>query len=76
MPIASPLDALDEETLQAVLEAFVTEEGTDYGHRDYSLGEKVAAVRGQLSQGTAVLCYDEATESVTVLPKDQLPADF
>ena len=72
MPIAIPLNALDEETLQAVLEAFVTEEGTDYGHRDYSLG-KVAAVRGQLSQGTAVLCYDEATESVTVLPRSAPP---
>lgn len=76
MPIAIPLEALDEETLQAVLEAFVTEEGTDYGHRDYSLGEKVAAVRSQLTQGVAVLCYDEATESVTVIPKDQLPPNF
>ena len=56
-----------------MLEAFVTEEGTDYGHRDYSLGEKVAAVA---SFRTAVLRYDEATESVTVLPKDQLPVDF
>lgn len=76
MPITIPLEALDEETLQAVLEAFVAEEGTDYGHRDYSLGEKVAAVRSQLTEGRAVLVFDEGTESVTVLPKDQIPSNF
>ncbi|MBL6715341.1 MAG: YheU family protein [Pseudomonadales bacterium] len=73
MPLAIPLEALDEDTLRAILEAFVSEEGTDYGHRDYTLDEKVRSVRGQLEKGEAVLCFDEATESVTVVPRDQAP---
>ena len=74
MPLAIPLEALDQDTLTAILEAFVSEEGTDYGHRDYTLEEKVRSVRAQLERGEAVLCYDEGTESVTVVPRDQAPA--
>jgi uncharacterized protein YheU (UPF0270 family) len=33
----------------------------------------VRSVRGQLEKGEAVLCFDEATESVTVVPRDQAP---
>jgi len=73
VPLAIPLEALDEDTLRAILEAFVSEEGTDYGHRDYTLDEKVRSVRRQLEKGEAVLCFDEATESVTVVPRDQAP---
>src|SRR5438876_1151512 len=54
------------EALRGVIEAFVTREGTDYGVHDVPLATKVGQVRHQLDTGTAVIVYDENTESWTV----------
>ena len=54
-PISIPLEALSEQALQGVIEAFVLREGTDYGHREVE--EKRRAVRHALESGTAVLVY-------------------
>ncbi len=56
-PISIPLEALSEQALQGVIEAFVLREGTDYGHREVDLEEKRRAVRHALESGTAVLVY-------------------
>jgi uncharacterized protein YheU (UPF0270 family) len=68
-----PHQMLSPEALQGVIEAFVTREGTDYGTQDVSLATKVLQVRQQLDAGTAVLVYDEDTESCTIQPTQQLP---
>jgi len=62
---------LSPEALRGVIEAFITREGTDYGLHEVPLATKVAQVRHQLDAGTAVLVYDEATESCTIQPTDQ-----
>ena len=49
---------LSAEALTGVIEAFVLREGTDYGHRDYSLAEKCEAVRAQLERGEVELWFD------------------
>jgi uncharacterized protein len=67
-----PHEILSLEALQGVIEAFVTREGTDYGTQDVSLATKVWQVRQQLDAGTAVLVYDEDTESCTIQPANQL----
>jgi len=67
-----PHQLLSPEALRGVIEAFVTREGTDYGIHDVPLVTKVAQVRQQLDQGTAVLVYDEDTESVTIQPTNQI----
>ena len=67
-----PHQMLSLEALQGVIEAFVTREGTDYGTQDVSLATKVLQVRQQLDAGTAVIVYDEATESCTIQPANQL----
>jgi uncharacterized protein YheU (UPF0270 family) len=67
-----PHQMLSPETLHSVIEAFVTREGTDYGVQDVSLATKVWQVRQQLAAGTAVIVYDEATESCTIQPTNQL----
>ena len=46
-------------------------EGTDYGLNEVPLATKVAQVRHQLDTGTAVIVYDEATESCTIQPTEQ-----
>jgi len=66
-----PHQMLSPEALRGVIEAFVTREGTDYGVHDVPLATKVGQVRHQLDTGTAVLVYDEDTESWTMQSTDQ-----
>ncbi len=63
-----PHRLLSPEALRGVIEAFVTREGTDYGAQEVSLATKVFQVQQQLDAGTAVLVYDEDTESCTIQP--------
>jgi uncharacterized protein YheU (UPF0270 family) len=66
-----PHHMLSPEALRGVIEAFVTREGTDYGVQDVPLATKVLQVRQQLDARTAVLVYDEDTESCTIQPTPQ-----
>ena len=66
-----PHRMLSPEALHGVIEAFITREGTDYGLHEVPLATKIAQVRHQLDAGTAVLVYDEATESCTIQPTEQ-----
>ena len=68
-----PHRLLSPDALRGVIEAFVTREGTDYGVQDVPLATKVLQVQQQLDAGTAVLVYDEGTESCTIQPAHQLP---
>ena len=61
-----PHRELSATALRGVVEAFVLREGTDYGQRDYSLDEKIAAVMRQLERGEAVIVFDPETESVSI----------
>ena len=68
-----PHQMLSPEALHGVIEAFVTREGTDYGAQEVSLATKVLQVRQQLDAGTAIIIYDESTESCTIQLTNQLP---
>jgi len=68
-----PHRMLSPEALRGVIEAFVTREGTNYGVQDVSLATKVLQVQQHLDAGTAVLVYDEDTESCTIQPAHQRP---
>ena len=52
--------------LRAVVESFVLREGTDYGEKEVSLDEKVAAVMRQIKRGDAQIIFDPVTESVAI----------
>jgi len=67
-----PHRRLSPDALRGVIEACITREGTDYGVHDVPLATKVGQVRHQLDAGTAVIVYDEATDSWTIQPTDQL----
>jgi uncharacterized protein YheU (UPF0270 family) len=64
-----PIDSIDEETLQNLVESFVLREGTDYGEVEISLQEKVAQIIEQLRAGDIVVEYSEEHESVNIIPK-------
>jgi uncharacterized protein len=62
-----PWDRLSPDVLDAVIEEYVTREGTDYGPHDYSLADKVAQVRLQLQRGEAVIDFDPDTQTCHLL---------
>ncbi len=62
-----PYQQLAPTTLEALIEAFVLREGTDYGDTELSLADKVALVLRQLQQGEVVICYSEQEETVDLL---------
>lgn len=66
-----PFKALPPATLDAIIEAFILQEGTEYGEIDVSKDDKIAQVKMQLSVGTAVLVYSELHESVNIMPAEQ-----
>jgi hypothetical protein len=66
-PIRLAPDALEPDTLRAVIESFVLREGTDYGVHETSLEDKVAQVLIQLRRGEAHVTFDPVTESVNVV---------
>ncbi|MBT8145324.1 MAG: YheU family protein [Gammaproteobacteria bacterium] len=65
-----PHTALSAESLRAVVEEFVTREGTEYGSRDYSLDEKVHHVMRQLECEEVIIEYDPDSQTCTLLSKD------
>jgi len=62
-----PYQALSAEALRAVIEEFVTREGTDYGHFDHALEAKCAAVQRQLETGRAVIDWDPRTQTCHIV---------
>ena len=66
-----PLEQIPNETLLAIIEEFILREGTDYGDENISKETKIAQVKKQLEQGSAVLVYSELYETVNILPKEQ-----
>ena len=62
-----PHRELSESALRGVVESYVLREGTDYGHRNYSLEEKIAAVMRQLDRGEAMVVFDPETETVSIV---------
>lgn len=68
--IIVPHDRLSQTALQGLIEEFVTRDGTDSGYADGSLEKNIEMVIRQLNRGDVVIVYDEATQSVNIVPKE------
>ncbi len=68
--IIVPYEQLEPETLNNVIEEFVTRDGTDYGAVEVSLESKISQVLNQLKSKKAVLVFDNQTETCTILKSD------
>ena len=66
-----PLQRLQPESLQALLEEFASRDGTDYGERDFTLEQKVAQLAARLHAGELQILYDADSEQWDLLPRDQ-----
>ena len=69
-----PLESLNPEVLNALVESFVLREGTDYGAAEVSLEAKVTQVLKQLKKGDVKIIFDPATESVDLLTAREFAA--
>ncbi len=67
-----PIEELQAETLNTIIEEFVLQEGTDYGEAEVPIAHKVQQVLMQLQRGDALLMYSELHETVNIISKDQL----
>ena len=67
MPIQRiPADKLSPDALQGVIEEFISRDGTDYGEIEASRETKFRQVRQQLERGSAVLIFDDETETTNI----------
>ncbi len=62
-----PYNRLDPETLQSLVEDFVTRDGTDYGEVEVSLKTRVEQIMDQLRTGKAVVVFDPVTETANIM---------
>jgi uncharacterized protein YheU (UPF0270 family) len=65
-------DQLSPEALRGLVEEYITREGTDYGHTDWALEQKVAQVLAQLERGEARIVFDPALESASIVASPEL----
>ena len=66
-PIEVPPADLSGEALRALVEEFVTRDGTDYGAVERSLEDKVAAVLRQIARGDVRIVFDPESETTTLV---------
>jgi uncharacterized protein YheU (UPF0270 family) len=57
---------LSPETLASIAREYVLTEGTDYGHREWTIEEKVAQVLRLVKSGHATVDFDPATETCSI----------
>lgn len=58
-----PHTALSPEALQAIIEEFVSREGTEYGVREVAMTAKVEQVNRQLQRGEIYIDFDPESQT-------------
>ncbi len=66
-----PYNQLSSDSLQGLVEEFITREGTDYGEAESPLQHKMDQVLNQLKIGKAVITYDADTQTSNIVLKEQ-----
>lgn len=69
--IEVPPQRLQAEVLESLLEEFASRDGTDYGVRESSLEQKVAALHKQLQSRDLLILYETDGEHWDILPREQ-----
>ncbi len=65
-----PVNRLNPQALQGVIEEFISRQGTDYGETEASPGTSFRQVKRKLEKGSAILVYDDATETTNIFSAD------
>lgn len=70
-----PYQRLEADTLQRLIEDFVTRDGNDNGD-DTPLDVRVRIVRHALTKGEAVIAFDPLSEQCHLMLKRDVPSDL
>ena len=65
-----PVNKLSSKALKGVIEEFISRDGTDYGAIEASLETKFKQVNYKLKAGSAVLVFDDETETTNIFLAD------
>ena len=71
-----PPERLEKSTLIALIEEYITREGTDYGLEEVELSDKVSQLIYQLSLGQVVIVFDAASESTQLVTREDYQAEY
>tara|TARA_S200000501_G_scaffold229095_1_gene214865 strand:+ start:686 stop:892 length:207 start_codon:yes stop_codon:yes gene_type:complete len=63
-----PHSQLSDKALRAIIEEFVSREGSEYGPIEYSFEDKVDHVIKQLERGEVVVTFDAASGTCNLIP--------
>ena len=61
-----PVNKLTRKALQGVVEEYISRSGTDYGEIEASWETKFRQVKYKLENGSAVLIFDDETETTNI----------
>ena len=67
-----PVNKLSAGALKGVIEEFISRSGTDYGAIEASLETSIRQVKAKLKDKSAVLVFDDETETTNIFPADDL----
>lgn len=70
--IEIPFQMLKKTTLNALIEEYVTRDGTDYGETELSILEKSAQVIEQIKTGETVIVFDEESQSHNIVAQNTI----
>ncbi len=65
-----PVYKLSPEALEGVIEEFISRAATDYGEVEASHETKLRQVKDRLESGSAVLIFDDETETTNIFLAD------
>jgi len=67
-----PYQRLAPETLVALIESFISREGTDYGVTEVALKSKVEQIKSQIVAEKVVIVYDQDSDTINLLRREEL----
>jgi uncharacterized protein YheU (UPF0270 family) len=62
-----PVNKLSAKALRGVINEFISRDGTDYGEMEISWETKFRHVKDKLETGSAVLLFDDETETTNII---------
>ncbi len=65
-----PVSKLSARALKGVIDEFLSREGTDYGAVEASYDTKFKQIKRSLESGSAVLLFDDETETTNIFLAD------
>jgi len=65
-----PVHKLSAKALKGVIEEFISRDGTDYGAVEASLETSFQQVKNRLKDGSAILVFDDETETTGIFLAD------